>query len=145
METPDGMRQFTAYHRHMLILMAGTCLAVFAALLAFMRGSYDWSCGFALGATAQLVKFGFIDIATIKKIAIQQERAASIQLKSSFLSLLLFGLALTGVFTFGLNVWAFAAGIFLPRLILIADTYIRPNPFPTIGGEAGSREETLDA
>ncbi|MCC8167698.1 MAG: hypothetical protein LIQ31_16550, partial [Planctomycetes bacterium] len=42
-----------------------------------------------------------------------------------------------------------AAGIFLPRLILIADTYIRPNPFgngedyPGDGSDGAGNENTV--
>lgn len=147
MEAPDSMREFMAYHRRMLAVMAGICLAVFVILFAVMRDAPAWSLGFLFGATAQLVKFGYLDIATVTRIAADATRASVVQLKASFLSLALFALALVGVFKLDLNIWAFAAGVFLPRLILILDTYIRPNPFgpPPASADGQAREETLDA
>lgn len=143
----DSMRQFLAYHRRMLLLMGGVCLAISAALALAMRGHLDWAGGFAAGAAAQLLKFGWLDVAVVKKIAATREKAATTQLQSSFFSLLVFGAALFLVYKFDLYVWTFVAGVFLPRVILIADTYIRPNPFgaesPASDGDV--REEVTDA
>ncbi|MCD8138226.1 MAG: hypothetical protein LUE17_00330 [Planctomycetaceae bacterium] len=141
MATPDSMQDFIRYHRRMFGLMIGACLAVFAVLLAVMRQDTAWAGGFAVGAAAQLVKFGFLDIAVIKKIAAEKKDPAVTQLKAMLVSLALFGAAVVFVYTFALNVWTMAAGIFLPRLILLADAYIRPNPFGT-GTEAAAAEET---
>lgn len=143
METPDGMRQFITYHRNMLIIMIGVCFVIAAVLALAMGSDYSWSAGFAAGAAAQLFKFGFLDIAAIRKIAESKESAPTTQLKSSFLSLVVFGLGLAAVFTLNLNVWAFAAGIFIPRIILIADTYVRPDPFAA--GAPKAEQETSDA
>lgn len=137
------MREFLGYHRRMFALMAVACLVVLAALILSMPGDLAWAGGFAAGAVAQLFKFGVLDIAAIKKIASEQKNAATAQVKVMYLSLLVFGLAVAVVYKLGLNVWALAAGIFLPRLILVADTYIRPNPFKRPEGE-GSLPEVED-
>ncbi len=138
------MREFLQYHRRMFGLMCGVCLAVAVVLLAVMRLDWSWAGGFAVGATAQLFKFGFLDIAAIRKIAAEKDAAASTQLKSMFLSLVVFGLAVVVVYKLKLNVWSMAAGIFLPRIILLADAYIRPNLFKPEGkaggGDSGKSE-----
>lgn len=141
METPDGMRQFITYHRKMFALMGGICLAILVVLGAVVRDN-SLCAGFACGAAAQLIKFGFLDIASVRQLAAQREKAAAIQLKTSFLSLLVFGLALVPVYLYHFNIWAFAAGIFIPRIVLIADTYFRPNPFVS---EDSAAEEAHDA
>lgn len=129
MDPFDGMRQFLSYHRRMFGLCLAVAVAVTVFLAIFRADDMGWAGGFAIGSLAQLFKFGFIDINVIKKLAIEKKNAASAQLKSMFLSLALFGLAVLFVYKLKMNVWAMAAGIFLPRLILVADTYIRPNPF----------------
>lgn len=140
MQVPESMREFITYHRRMFTLMAVICAAVLAVLLLAMPGELAWAGGFAAGAAAQLFKFGVLDIAAIKKIATEQKDAATAQVKSMYLSLLVFALAVAAVYKLGLNVWAMAAGIFLPRLILVADTYIRPNPFKRPDGESALPE-----
>lgn len=140
MDAPDGMLQFVNYHRRMFGLMCGVCLAVAVILLAAMRPDWAYAGGFAAGAAAQLFKFGFLDIAAIRKIAVEKNAAATTQLKSMFLSLAVFGLAVIIVYTLRLNVWAMAAGIFLPRLILVADSYLRPDPFGTEEAESEAGE-----
>lgn len=129
MDAFDSMKAFLAYHRHMF----GLCLAVAigATVLLFLLRPDDpaWAGGFAIGSFAQLVKFGFIDINVIKKIAAERKNAPGIQLKAMFLSLAVFAVAVVASHSLKMNVWAMAAGIFLPRLILVADTYIRPDPF----------------
>lgn len=141
MDTSNGMREFLAYHKRMLGLMAGVCLAVLVVLLAALRPDYSLGGGFALGAAAQLFKFAVLDVGVVRRIVADGQRAATTQLKASFLSLVVLGAGLAAVFRFDFNLWAFAAGIFLPRLILIADSYLRPNPFP----ETGNGEEAPDA
>ncbi len=101
-----------------------------------------WAGGFVAGAAAQLLKFAFLDVAIIKKIAAEKKDPATTQLKAMFVSLLLFGLAVAAVYSLGFNVWAMAAGIFMPRIILLADAYIRPNPFGT--GTDGSGADSVE-
>lgn len=142
MDASDGLRVFLAYHRRMFAIMAGVCLAVTVGLAVFLPGDLAWAGGFAAGAAAQLVKFGFMDVAVVRKVAAGDPGAPTAQVKSLFLSLVLFGLAVVVVFKFALNVWAMAAGIFLPRLILLADAYIRPDPFRAgASGRAETKEE----
>lgn len=129
MDTSDSMNRFLAYHRRILGVMTGLSLAAAAFILAVTRPAFDWTGGFLAGSAAQLLKFAIIDVNIVKKIALLREKAATIQLKGSLLSLALFGLAVAVVFIFKLNVWAMAAGIFLPRIVLLADSYLRPNPF----------------
>ncbi len=147
MEAAYNLKAFLHYHRRMFMLMAMICLMVFIGLLLAMRQDFTWSGGFLLGAAAQLLKFRFLDIAVIQKIAIEKRDPAGVQLKAAFVTLLLFGAAAAAVLKLGYNVWAMALGIFLPRLILIADTYLRPNPFgdepepaETAAGKVPSRE-----
>ncbi len=123
------MREFLQYHRRMFVLMICVCLAATIGLGVSLRPDWSWAGGFAAGSAAQLFKFGFLDIAAVRKIAAEREAAASTQLKSMFLSLIVFGLAVVTVFKSQFNVWAMAAGIFLPRVILLIDAYVRPNPF----------------
>lgn len=140
MHTPETMREFLTYHRRMFALMAVACLVVLLALVLAMPGDLSWAGGFAAGSVAQLFKFGVLDIAAIKKIASEQKGAATAQVKVMYLSLVVFALAVAVVYKLGLNVWSLAAGIFLPRLILVADTYIRPNPFKRPDGETAPPE-----
>lgn len=123
------MREFAGYHRKMLCLMAGACLVVAAALLVVMWENREWAGGFAVGAAAQLFKFGVLDIGVIRKIAVGGNGAATAQVKSMYAFLLILGAAAFLVYTLKLNPWAMLAGIVLPRLVLIADTYLRPNLF----------------
>jgi hypothetical protein len=146
MDAPDGMTDFLRYHRHMLALLTGICLAAAAALAVAMRPGFAWAGGFAAGAAAQLLKFAFIDVAVIKKIAAEKKNPAATQLKAMFVSLLLFGLAVVVVFSRGFNVWAMAAGIFLPRLVLLADARLRPNPFgKDADGDGNDRDSNASA
>lgn len=138
MNEPEGMREFLIYHRRMLIGMIVACLAATVGLCLATPGDFRLAGGFAAGAAAQLFKFGFLDVRIIRKIATERERTAATQMKAMFLSLVVFGLSLLATLRLGWNVWATAAGIFLPRLILIADTWFRPNPFGTVGGKPGA-------
>lgn len=129
MQTPERMRDFIAYHRRMLIFMAAACAAVAVVLVLASPGNLEWAGGFAVGAGAQLFKSGVIDLGVIKRIASEQKNAATAQVKGMYLFLLVLAAAAYLVFTLRLNPWAMLAGIVLPRAILVADTYIRPNPF----------------
>lgn len=142
MDATDGLEAFTSYHKQMFAVMAIVCIAVCAALFLAIPSDHAWAGGFAAGAAAQLFKFGFLDIAAIKKIAVERDAAATTQVKSMFLSLIVFGLAVVVVYKLRFNVWAMAAGIFLPRIILLLDAWLRPNPFGKIGAaDAGARED----
>lgn len=140
MGDPDGMRQFLRYHKRMFGIMVAVCVAVFAGLLIGMGGDASWALGFGFGAAAQLAKFGVIDVAVVKKVAAEKKDAAATQLKAMFFSLFIFGIAVIAVYKLGGNVWAMAAGIFLPRVILIADAWLRPNPFATENGEQDAEQ-----
>lgn len=142
-DVSESLREFTIYHRRIAAVQAMICLGVFALLAALMREDYTWWGGFAAGAVAQLAKFRFLDIAVIRKIAVEQKDAAATQLKAMIPALVLFGLAVAVVYILRLNVFAMAAGIFLPRLILIADSYIRPNPFGNGGASPTTAEQAL--
>ncbi|MCC8116242.1 MAG: hypothetical protein LIP18_03675, partial [Planctomycetes bacterium] len=135
MEPSSGMRLFLQYHRRMVVVMTVVSAAVWLVLRLAFRDS-GLSTGYLIGAAAQLLKFGIHHDAVVRKIAVEKKNAAATQLKTGAVTLLLFAAAALFVITNGLSVWAMAAGIFLPRLVLIADTYIRPNPFGT--GEDGS-------
>ncbi|MDR1521043.1 MAG: hypothetical protein LBU23_13020 [Planctomycetota bacterium] len=137
MVEPESLREFTAYHRQMAILMLGVCLGVDAALLLLLRPAHAWSAGFALGAGAQLAKFVWLDARTVLEIAGGGASPAKAQLKTMFISLLLFGLAAAAALGIGGDLWALAAGIFLPRLLLLADAWLRPNPFARPAAPAG--------
>lgn len=144
MDVPDNLKEFVAYHRRMFTIMTGVCLAVLTVMMAVKRGDWALAGGFAAGAAARLVKFRFLDIAVVRKIALEKKNAAATQLKSMAAWLLLFGLATAAVLTLNLNIWAMVAGIFLPPVLLVADTYLRPNLFsqtpPGGGGEANTEE-----
>lgn len=113
----------------MLIFMAVACMIVAIALLVISPGNPEWVGGFAAGALAQLFKSGVIDLGVIKKIAAEQKNAATAQVKGMYLFLLVLGCMAYIVFKLRLNPWAMLFGIVLPRAILVADAYIRPNPF----------------
>lgn len=125
----DGLNAFLAYHRKMFGLFIAVAAGVTAGLAILKPDDLAWAGGFAVGSLAQLFKFGFIDVNVVKKIAVEKKDAAGTQLKTMFVTLAVFAVAVLAVHKLGLNVWAMAAGIFLPRILLIADTYIRPNPF----------------
>lgn len=127
------MEQFLQYHRRIFLVMAAVCLAVLAALWLGLRGDASWALGFACGAAAQLLKFGFIDVSVVRRLAAGGKGAETAQLKASLFSLLILGIAVAAVYKLGGNVWGMAAGIFLPRVILVADSWLRPNPFGGTG------------
>ncbi len=129
MNETDSLKEFLDYHRRMFSIAAAACLAVLAALLLIRPGDPALAGGFVAGAVARLVKFRFLDIAVVKKIALEKKDAATTQLKATAAWMGLFILAAAIVFLFGMNVWAMVAGIFLPPAILIADTYVRPDLF----------------
>lgn len=121
------MEQFLQYHKRIFAVMCMACGAAFAGLAA--AGDAPWAPGFGAGAAAQLVKFACIDAAVVRKIALERRDAAATQLKATALSLALFGLAALAAHRWGGNMWALAAGIFLPRAVLVADAWIRPKLF----------------
>lgn len=144
MDAPNSLNDFVVYHRRMFAVMTGACLAVLVIMMAARRGDWALAGGFAAGAAARLVKFRFLDIAVVRKIAIEKKDAAATQLKSMAVWLVLFGSAAAVTLSLNLNVWAMVAGIFLPPVLLVADTYLRPNLFsrtPSGGGDEANAEE----
>ncbi|MCL2000961.1 MAG: hypothetical protein FWG74_05965 [Planctomycetes bacterium] len=135
MDAPEGLRTFTKYHHRMLAIMTGACLGVTVILFALLRNDFAWCGGFAVGAAAQLFKFGVLDIAAIRRIAASSQGAAGIQMLTTLLSLAVFGLAGLCIWKADWNIWAMAAGIFVPRLILLADAYLRPELFARPAGD----------
>lgn len=144
MDVPDGLKDFIAYHRRMFLFMAAACLIVFVALLVFGAGDWTLAGGFAAGAAARLIKFRFLDLAVVRKIAVEKKDAAATQLKSMVVWMALFALAAVAVFTFKLNIWTMVAGIFLPPLLLVADTYLRPNLFARSAPEGDAPGATTE-
>ncbi len=128
------MEEFLAYHKKMFRISIIVCAVAAVAVLFLLPGDFPRFWGFIVGAAAQLAKFGFLDVGTVQRITADPDHAAKIQLRATLLSLVLFGIAIAIVFICKLNVWMLALGIFLPRLLLIADTFFRPNPFKE-GGE----------
>lgn len=143
MDSFESMKAFLAYHRNMFGLCIVVSVMVTVVLAVVKADDLSWAGGFAAGSLAQLFKFGFVDVNVIRKIAVAKEGAAGIQLKAMFFSLAIFAVAVLAVHSLKLNVWAMAAGIFLPRLILVADTYIRPDPFKNAAGpeDDGAKQE----
>lgn len=125
----ESWQKFLRYHRRMLYLMLGVSLAVTVTILIVPGGDRSWAGGFALGSVAQLFKFGVLDLAVVRGVASGDGRAARTQVRNMLFALALFGLAAILTLRLGFGVWALAAGIFLPRLLLLADAKIRPNPF----------------
>ena len=99
------------------------------SLFVLMPGELSYGMGFAVGAAAQVTKFGFLDVSTIRNIAANPKNAAKTQLMAMFFTLIIFAAAIVCALRFRMNIWAMAAGIFLPRIILLADTFLRPDPF----------------
>lgn len=128
------MEDFLSYQKKMLRISIAVCVIAAVAIIFLLPGDFPRLWGFVAGAAAQLAKFGLLDVGTVQRIAADPEHAAKIQLRATLLSLLLFGLAIAIVFVCRLNVWMLALGIFLPRMLLIADTFFRPDPFKN-GGE----------
>ncbi|MDR3211488.1 MAG: hypothetical protein LBU79_06195 [Planctomycetota bacterium] len=135
------MEHFLRYHRQMFILTLVISLLALGGLAILLPGDYPRLAGFASGSVAQLLKFGLLDRATIQNIAKQPQNAARVQLRATFFGLVVFGLALVLVFSLHLDVWCLAGGIFLPRLVLLADSILRPNPF---GEMSESSAETTE-
>ncbi len=129
------MEQFLSYHRKMFVLTAILCGAVAVGIGVLLPGDWLRLLGFLVGAAAQLIKFGFLDVSTVKRMAAAPDQAAKLQLRATFLSLLIFCLALAVAFKFSLDIWMVAAGIFLPRIILIIDSFVRPDPFTSTAGD----------
>ncbi|MDR2392204.1 MAG: hypothetical protein LBE84_11075 [Planctomycetota bacterium] len=129
MTAPESMREFLRYHQHMAVLMAVVALVVAAALAILFRPGHAWTVGFALGAGTQIFKFAVLDIRPILAVASGAAGPGRSQLRIMFLSLVLFGSMAAAGLWIGANIWAMAAGVFLPRLILLADTWFRPDPF----------------
>lgn len=133
MTAPDSLKEITVYHRRMAAVMCGVCLVVAAALVLVQPNDMSLAGGFVLGAAARLVKFGFIDIAVIRKIAAERRDAAATQLKAMVVWMAIFAAAAFGTIKLGFNIWALVAGLFLPQLVLMADTWLRPNLFARAG------------
>ncbi len=134
----ETVEQFLHYHKQIFSVMFLLCFVALAGMAAGAAGdaSYaPYALGFGLGAAAQLLKFRCVDSAVIRKIAVEKKDAAAVQLKAMGGSLLLFGIAVAAAHRWGGDIWAMAAGIFLPRLVLVADAWIRPNPFRTEDAE----------
>jgi hypothetical protein len=127
------MEDFLSYHKKMLRISIAVCVIAAVAIVIALPGDFPRLFGFIAGAAAQLAKFGLLDAGTVQRISADPEHAAKIQLRATLSSLLLFGLAIAVVFVCKLDVWALALGIFLPRLLLIADTFFRPDPFKNGG------------
>jgi hypothetical protein len=124
-----AMRQFIRYHRSLLVVMAAACAGGLACLAVF--GETQWWIGFGAGAAAQLFKFAFVDAAVVRRLAEGKTDVVAAQARGMIYSLIVFGIAVLAIYNFGGSVWAMAAGIFLPRVILIADTWLRPDLFRT--------------
>lgn len=147
MESSSGLREFLAYHRRMLALLTAVCATGAVCLLVFVPGDYARLGGFTLGAAGQLLKFATLDVWLVKRMATDPEKAAMQQLKSRYGALALLAVVLVVSLKFKFNVWALAAGIFLPRVILLADTYLRPNIFakPSSAAPDGRVENEKEA
>ena len=123
------MEQFLLYHKRMFIIILIVSGMAALSLFVLMPGDLSYGMGFVIGSAAQATKFGFLDVSTIRNIAANPKNAAKTQLMAMFFTLVIFSAAIALVLRFEMNVWAMAAGIFLPRIILLADTFLRPDPF----------------
>lgn len=146
MESSDGLRVFLEYHRRMLLFLIGVSAVIAAGLLAL--GDQARFGGFALGAAAQLVKFGYFDVRVVREMAADPAVAVE-KLKSRYGAMVLLAIAVVLTLKLRLNVWALAAGVFLPRIVFLADTYLRPNvfaasPSPAPGGQGEEKEAQGD-
>lgn len=123
------MEEFLVYHKRMFLLTGIVTILAAVGIAIALPGDHARFWGFVIGAAAQLFKFGLLDVSTIKQMAASPDHAAKIQLRATLLGMAVFGVAVVLVFVLGFDVWTMAAGIFLPRIILLVDTFIRPNPF----------------
>ncbi len=128
----------------MLVLLTAVCAAAAVCLLVFVPGDWARFGGFVIGAAAQLLKFATLDVWLVKRMATDPDNAAMQQLKSRYGTLALLAIAVVVSLKFRFNVWALAAGIFLPRVILLADTYLRPNIFAKPSSAAPEGNETRE-
>ena len=133
MKEPDGMREFLAYHKRMSVIMTLLCLACAAALFIAVPGDFAWCGGFAIGAAAQLFVFKFLDVQVIKKTAESPDASKMASVKKMYLSMVIYAAAVLLIYKLHLNVWSFVLGMFAPKLMLIADMYLRPNVFEKHG------------
>ncbi|MDR1534580.1 MAG: hypothetical protein LBU64_05710 [Planctomycetota bacterium] len=134
------MREFIDYHRQLSFWMIGTSLAAGLVLLLAARPDYSLAGGFALGAGAQIFKFGILDLRLVLALAAGAGRPAGTQLRLWFFSLAVFALAAGAALKTGANLWALAAGVFLPRLLLLADAWLRPDVFGSGAGPENPEE-----
>lgn len=126
---PEGLKVFLAYHRRMMVFLTGVCAAVAVVLAVLVPGDFAIIGGFVTGAAAQLLKFGVLDVGVVRAMAVDAESAPMRQLKSRYGTMALLAVAIVVTLKFGFNVWALAAGVFLPRVIFLVDNLLRPNVF----------------
>lgn len=147
------MEDFIKYQRTIFYAMIIVCAAACAALFVMLPHDPQWGLGLALGSIAQLVKFKIVDVATVVKfsanIGMEQKHAAKWQFIGMIKTMVVLSIAFIVAYMYKpfINVWTLIAGILIPRLILVADGIIRPNPFgaKSVPSSAKPGEQTNEA
>ena len=134
------MEQFLLYHRRMFFIVLIVSGIVACSLFLILPSEPTYALGFVAGAAAQLVKFGFLDVATVRNIAANPKGGAKVQLQAMVMTMIIFSIAIVVSLKVDFNVWTMAAGVFLPRIILLADTFLRPDPFSSRENRDASRQ-----
>ena len=123
------MEEFLLYHRRMFIIVLVVSGIAALSLFILLPGELSYGFGFLVGSAAQLIKFGFLDVSTIRTIAANPKDAPKAQLRAMVFTMIIFAVGIVIALRFRMNIWAMAAGVFLPRIVLLVDTFLRPDPF----------------
>ena len=124
------------YAKSIFTVMVLVAAAATVGIAILGPANPKWVYGFALGAAGQLLKFRVIDVPTVIRIGTAPENAVKTQLLSTFMGFAILGsVFLIAILWRGsmFQPWMTLGGVLLPRLVLVADGYFRPNLFAEPG------------
>ena len=134
--TGDSMEPFLRYQRQMILASLAVGVAATAGILLLDPAgpwyAHPYANGYLVGLTAALIALAAIDVPAILAIARGGANPARMYYVKMFKSLLVFGIALAAMLTRKeyFNAWSGLLGMVTPRLVLVADSILRPNLFP---------------
>jgi hypothetical protein len=136
------MREFYRYQRMIMLVILAVAGAGAAALAFFLRHDLGYLWGWLLGCAAGLVVFR-ARVASIMGMAHGTPRAWGRATVRS--SLLQFGIVLlvlvVAALTERINLYACCAGVFMERVVLIADGLLRPAALADLPGKETATDE----
>jgi hypothetical protein len=135
------MKEAMRYANTMFAVMLVAAAALTAAALALFPDARAAACGLGFGCVAGALKFRVLDVWAALRLQQRPGDAVKIQFQALVMGLGLLGAAFALAF---LRKDLFlplttAVGFFVPRILLVVDLKLRPNPFEKEGdaGEAG--------